>query len=530
MTSMAYNSASGLSGMLKSGHRHWEDAVLRNVEAAVELSNIVSTSLGPFGRHKLIVNHLEKLYVTSDCNTILRELEVEHPAAKLLQMAAERQDQECGDATNLVVSFAGELLRHTQDLLRMGLHTSEIIAGYKTACDAVEEWLPALACRSVVVADAATREGQLLDVLLPVLAAKHYGTHRVLAPLVLDACQTVMDKDTVQPEAVRVVKLLGGSVEQSLMIPGYVAQRGVESVITSAEHARVCVFACGMEASSTEAKGTVLMKTAEDLRGYNLSEERKMEEMIQGIANAGVKVVVTGGNVSEMALHFIDRYQLLCLKIGSKWELRRLCQATGATALVRLGAPTPDEMGMASSVRVQHVGGKTLTVFKTPESKLATLVLRASTSSVLQDLERAVDDGVRAFEQLCRDGRVVPGAGATEMALSLKLQQLADVSPGLDQYAIRAFAKALEVVPRTLAETAGLDATKMLADLNAAHANGNDKAGVNLEEGKVDSTDIVDLLNTKTSALTLAVDAALTVLRVDQIIMSKQAGAGGPPS
>jgi T-complex protein 1 subunit theta len=272
------------------------------------------------------------------------------------------------------------------------------------------------------------------------------------------------------------------------------------------------------------------MKTAEDLKGYNISEETKMEEMIQGISESGVQVVVTGGNVSEMALHFIDRYGLMCLKIGSKWELRRLCQATGATALVRLGAPTPDEMGLATSVKVQHLGGKTVTVFQTPDSKLATLVLRASTSSVLQDLERAVDDGVHAFQQLCRDGRLVPGAGATEMALSLKLQQLADVSPGLDQYAIRAFAKALEVVPRTLADTAGLDATKVVADLHAAHASGEDTAGVDLEEGKVAPTDVVDLLNTKASAFSLAVDAALTVLRVDQIIMSKQAGLGGPPS
>ena len=367
---------------------------------------------------------------------------------------------------------------------------------------------------------------------MPVLASKHYGSHDFLAPLILQACQVVMSPSyRVAPEAVRVVKLLGSSVSTSTMIPGYVAQRGVESIVTSVdETCKVCVFACGMEASSTEAKGTVLMKTAQDLKGYNISEETKMEEMIQGIAESGVKVVVTGGVVSEMALHFIDRYKLMCLKIGSKWELRRLCQATGATALVRLGAPTPDEMGVATSVKVQQLGGRTLTVFQTPDSKLATLVLRASTSSVLQDLERAVDDGVHAFEQLCRDGRVVPGAGATEMALSLKLHQLADVSPGLDQYAIRAFAKALEIIPRTLADTAGLDATQVVADLNAAHANGETMAGVNLEEGTVDSTDIVDLLNTKASAFTLAVDAALTVLRVDQIIMSKQAGAGGPPS
>jgi T-complex protein 1 subunit theta len=183
-------------------------------------------------------------------------------------------------------------------------------------------------------------------------------------------------------------------------------------------------------------------------------------------------------------------------------------------------------MGSAETVQVQQLGGRTLTVFQTKETKLANLILRASTSSVLQDLERAVDDGVHAFQQMCRDGRVVPGAGASEMALSQKLHQLADVSPGLDQYAISAFAKALEVVPRTLAETAGLDATKVVADLHAAHASGNNTAGVDLEEGKVASTEIVDLLNTKLSAFRLAMDAALTVLRVDQIIMSKQAGAG----
>jgi T-complex protein 1 subunit theta len=532
MSSMAYNSASGLSGMLKSGHSHWDNAVLRNIEAAMELSAITSTSLGPFGRHKLLVNHLEKLYVTSDCNTILRELEVEHPAAKLLKMAADMQDQTCGDATNLVVSFAGELLRQTQDLMRMGLHTSEVISGYTSAAQKLQELLPTLVCETVVVKDATPE--QLALVINPVLASKHYGTHQLLSPLILDACNVLMEKTgtpNVQPEAVRVVKLLGSSVDQSSMIPGYVAQRGVETTLTTIdETCKIAVFACGMEASSTEAKGTVLMKTADDLKGYNLSEETKMEELIQSIAESGVQVVVTGGNVSEMALHFINRYQLMCLKIGSKWELRRLCQATGATALVRLGPPTPDEMGIASSVKQKHVGGKTLTVFTTPDSKLATLVLRASTSSVLQDLERAVDDGVHAFQQLCRDGRVVPGAGATEMALSHKLQQLADVSPGLDQYAIRAFAKALEVVPRTLAETAGLDATKMVADLHAAHANGEHMAGVDLEEGKVAPTNIVDLLNTKASAFALAVDAAMTVLRVDQIIMSKQAGAGGPSS
>jgi len=518
---MAYNAAAGLGGMLKEGHKHiWDGAVLRNIDASVELSNMVSTSMGPFGRQKLLVNHLEKMYVTSDCATILKELEVEHPAAKLLQMASQKQEEECGDGTNLVVTFAGELLSQSTQLMAMGLHVSEVIAGYQVAADNLWELLPKLVTKTV------TKE-ELPLVVAPVLGAKQYGTHEELAPLVVKAGLCVMEESgKIAPSAVRVVKLLGGSVEDSYMVPGYVAQRGVETILTKVEKAKIGVFACGMEASSTEAKGTVLMKTADDLKNYNKSEERKMEEIIQGIAETGVQVVVTGGTVSEMALHFLDRYKLMCLKIGSKWELRRLCQATGATALVRLGPPTPDEMGYAQSVEQRTVGNKVLTVFENSEStKLATLVLRASTQSVLQDLERAVDDGVHALQQACRDGRCVPGAGATEFVLSQRIGRVADVSPGLDQYAIRAFTKALEIVPRTLAETAGLDAPTVLADMNSSSL---EYPGVDLEGGGVGSTNVLDLLNTKTSAFQLAIDAALTVLRVDQIIMSKQAGGPKP--
>jgi T-complex protein 1 subunit theta len=515
---MSYNSAAGLGGMLKDGHKHWDDAVVRNIEAAVELASVVHTSMGPFGRHKLLVNHLEKMSVTSDCAFILGELEVEHPAAKLLELAAKRQDKECGDGTNLVVTLAGELLRQSLALMTMGLHTSEVIVGYQAAYEYLREHLEGLVCATV------TRD-DLVRVVEPVLAAKHYGSHLDLAPLVVQAGLAVMDNQGhVAPEAVRTVKLLGGAVSTSTMIPGYVATRGLESLLTEATNAKVVVFSCGIEASSTEAKGTVLMKNAKDLLSYNKSEETKMEEIIQGIAESGVKLLVTGGTVSEMALHFIDRYELLCLKLGSKWELRRLCQATGATALVRLGAPTPDEMGECHTIQQTTMGGRVLTVLTNPSNtKLATIVLKASTTSMLQDLERAVDDGVHALQVACRDGRCVYGAGATEFTLAQAISSHADLSPGLDQYAIRAFGTALKIVPRMLADTAGLDANAILAEL----AKANDRqSGVDLEGEGVHTTQVLDLYQTKLSAIQLAVDAALTVLRVDQIIMSKR--SGGP--
>mmetsp|Transcript_17239 Transcript_17239/g.26125 ORF Transcript_17239/g.26125 Transcript_17239/m.26125 type:complete len:518 (+) Transcript_17239:107-1660(+) len=515
MTSMAYNAASGLGGMLKEGHKHWDDAILRNIDAAMELSSMVQTSLGPFGRHKLLVNHLEKMSVTSDCATILKELEVEHPAARLLSMASQKQKEECGDATNLVVTFAGELLRQTSQLMNMGLHVSEVIDGYQVASNMLFEELPKCVCQEGVVDEAA-----LTKIVAPVLGSKQYGIQDDIAPLVVKAGLCAQGN----PESVRTVKVLGGSVSDSRMVAGYVAQRPVETSTISAENCKVVVFACGMEASSTEAKGTVLMKSADDLKSYNASEERKMEEIVQAIAESGAKVVVTGGSVSEMALHFCNRYKLILLKLGSKWELRRLCQAVGATALVRLGPPTPDEMGFCESVHPETIGGKSLTIFESSRTKLATLILRASTNGMLQDVERAVDNGVHALQQARRsNGACVPGAGATEFYLSQQIAHRADTSPGLDQYAMRAFAMSLQVVPRLLAETAGHDAPKLIADMIAAPER---FPGVDLEEGTVGPTEVLDLLNTKKSAFQLSLDAALTVLRVDQIIMSKQ--AGGP--
>ena len=289
------------------------------------------------------------------------------------------------------------------------------------------------------------------------------------------------------------------------------------------------------------------MKTAQDLKNYNKTEEAKMQEIVESIAASGVRVVVVSGNVSDMALHFLNRSSLLCLRVGSKWELRRLCQAVRATALVRLGPPTLDEMGTAGSVQVVEMGGKLVTTFTSPDSPLATIVLRASTTSVLNDLERAVDDGVQAVAQAAKDGRYVYGGGAVEMALSVALQQEAEKVPGLEQYALAAFGKALEVVPRTLAENAGWDATRVLADLKAAHASSDRNVicdvGVDIEGMVGDSRKVaakssglasmkergvVDLLTTKLSALRLAVDAATTILKIDQIIMSKPSGGPKP--
>jgi T-complex protein 1 subunit theta len=584
-SSMAYNSAAGLGGMLQSGSRHYtqEDdggaggVVLRNIDACLQLSRMLSTSMGPQGRCKLVVNHLGQLNVTSDCASILKDVMVEHPAAQLLASACKKQEEEYGDNTNFVLAFGGELLFETAKLIgKMTWQPGpEIIAGYQHALRlCTETYLPQLLVPGPPL-DVTNRD-DLLKLLKPVLASKQYDSHDHIAPLVADACLQVMKRSTttqdaadnkddngkprIPIEAVRTVKILGSSVGQSVLIAGFVAKSGLETVVKSATNCKVAVYASGFEASSTEAKGTVLMKNADDLLNYNKTEETKMQDIVAGIAAAGVKVIVTGGNLSDMALHFLDKYELLCLRVSSKWELRRLCQALGATALVRLGTPTPDELGYAASVEQREVGGKTLTVFTKEDNndndgggggaavdgKIVTILLRASTHTVLNDLERAVDDGVHAVAAAAKDPRLVYGGGAIETALSVRLLKEAARTPGLEQYALAAFARALQIVPRTLADNAGMNANEVIADLMAAHDNDDDgkeatppknsSVGVLIDRdadvmSKITTgplVNVVDVLVTKQAALMLAVDAAITILKIDQIIMSKPAGGPSP--
>ncbi|KAA0153389.1 hypothetical protein FNF29_03206 [Cafeteria roenbergensis] len=529
----------GMGGLLKDGYKHYsglEEAVLQNVQAAKELSKITRTSLGPNGLNKLIINHLEKIIVTSDASTICSEMEVAHPAAKMLVMASSEQQKAVGDGSNLVVSLAGELLSQAQDLLRMGVHPADIVVGYKLAAKRALAAVEKAVCK-VMSADELRDASQLAVALQSVVAAKHYGFEHVVAPLVAEAAVAAMPSAPRRPaisvDNIRVAKLIGGSITDSQVLRGLVVLRDTEGTVKRADKARVAVFGVGIEAADTETKGTVVLKSADELKAFARSEEETMEEVVKSLSDSGVTVVVSGGSISEIAMHYLEKYSILVVKILSKFELRRICKVTGATALVRLGAPTEEEVGTCDSVVVQEISSRRVTVFQQDEddSRMATVVLRGATTSLLDDLERAVDDAVHTAKTLCRDGRLVPGAGAVETAVSLDVQEFASSVPGLEQYAINKYAEAIEVVPRTLSENAGKDATDIMSALYAAHAEGKVASGVDIDEGGVCDAEVAEIYDScmaKLSAIRLASDAAITVLRVDQIIMSKQAGGPKP--
>eukprot|EP00299_Pterocystis_sp_00344_P008292 c3083_g1_i1.p1 GENE.c3083_g1_i1~~c3083_g1_i1.p1 ORF type:complete len:547 (-),score=115.23 c3083_g1_i1:51-1691(-) len=530
-----YLGMQGLTDLLKEGTKHYQgidEAVAKNLEASKQLADISRTSLGPQGRNKIVINHIEKMFVTSDAATILKELEVAHPAANMLVLASKQQEEEIGDGSNFCVVFAGEILFGAASLIRMGMHVSEIIKGYERASKQALEILSELSVKTV---EDLTSEAHLAAAMKGAIASKQYGYETFLSDLIAKACVLVMPKNPKNfiVDNVRVCKIAGLSVLQSSVIKGMVFTRTPLGNVKHVEKCKVAVFGCAIDAAATDTKGTVLIQSAEELKSYNKTEEEAMEKIIKEIAESGAKFLVSGSTVGEMAAHFIERYGLMCIKIPSKFELRRFCRTVGASTLTELRKPNAEELGYVHSAKEEEIGGTMCTVVRQDDGDscgVATIVIRAATTNMLDDVERAIDDGVNAVRCLVRDNRLLAGAGAVEIELARRLNQYAASIPGLEQYAVKKFAESFEVVPRTLAENAGLNAADTITSLYAAHNEGKTTAGIDIEELKIGETTVYDVYSSKETAIKLATDTACTVLKIDQIIMSKPAGGPKAPS
>lgn len=409
-----------------------------------------------------------------------------------------------------------------------------------------------------------------------VVASKQSGSEDFLASMIAEAVLAVLPRQpqNFNVDNIRVVKIMGGSLDQSRVVKGMVFGREPDSSTKRAKNAKVGVFSCPIDISQTETKGTVLIHNAKEMLDFTKGEETQLEAAMKELHDSGLRVVVAGSTVGELALHYLNRFGILVVKILSKFELRRLCRVVGATPLARLGAPMPDEMGKVDIVETLEIGGDRVTVFRQENdaTRTATLVIRGATQNHLDDIERAIDDGVNVIKAITRDPRLLPGAGATEVQLVERISAFGEKTPELSQHAIRKYAEAFEIIPRTLAESAGLDATEVLARLYARHhqaakaaaeaasddtssgtssesssseeeesseeddAAGGWNLGVDIENedgtGTLDAKEegILDLLIAKQWAVRLATEAARTVLSVDQIIVARQAGGPKPPA
>lgn len=556
----------GLGELLKDGGKHFagvDEALLKNIEACRDLAKIVQSSFGPNGTNKLVINHLGKQFVTSDTATMLREMEVAHPCGNLLVQASAAQEFECGDATNLTVMVAGSLLGEAENLLKEGLHAADILRGYdlalKKCVEILENGATTLSAWSLTADDLKNPE-KVAYAVKSAIASKQPGLEDPLSALVAKAVvqitshqgsstsKTAGDDGSQRAfdiDSLRTCKIPGGQLSKSFVVEGMVVPRDTMGVETCKLDAKVAVYGQGIEFQQTEAKGTVLLENAEQLLSFSKGEESNMEEWVKSLSDMKISVVISGGAISEIAQHFLDKYKILVVKIGSKFEMRRLCKTLKAISVLRSGPPLPEEVGYCASVKVEEIASQKVIVFRTDESKISTIVLRGATASTLDEWERSVNDAthvVRCIAQDCKRGgssTFVPGGGATEIFLSRKIQQFGAGVSGLEQYSVLKFAEALEIVPKILADNCGKHGrVETLTALYKAHESSSDKmqsfkaVDVDLESEAVlqcaKEKGVLDHLTTKKWAIKHALEAVLTVLRVDHIIMSKQAGGPKP--
>lgn len=355
---------------------------------------------------------------------------------------------------------------------------------------------------------------------------------------------------------VRFAKVMGGSVQDCSVVRGFCLAHGTQGSVKHIKNAKVAVFGCAIDRDEGETKGTIVMETAEQLRTYTQKEEQRMKAVVEEILSTGATVVATGSTVSEIALHYLEQKGVMVIKILSKFDLRRFCLATHSTALVRLGAPTAEELGFVKSIDVKEVGGTQVLVisqedtenssssvpssFKNGEeseeainSRISTIIIRSATQASLDDIERVLIDAVNTYRTATRDPQFVAGGGAFEMELSKQIADYGKTQTDLSQYSIASFAESLQAVPRLLAETSGLDANDITSKLAHNHAEGKRNDGVDCQNlcicDTVNISGVLDSRLLKEWVLRFGVDCVKSILSVDSIIMAKPAGLKPPP-
>lgn len=529
--------APGFPQMLKTGMKYFsglQETLFSNLTACKALVRSLRTCYGPMGRNKIVVNHLGKTFHTSHAATILRELELENPVACLLRTTAETQQEETGDGTNFVILLAGALLENAEKLLRSGLPVIHIRAGYEMACKEALRLLPGLICH--VLKKPRDME-EVKWVLQATVGSKVFGHQEFLSRLVSKACISVLPQPGMafDPDFIRICKFLGGDTTDSRILEGMVICTEVDGVVKRVERANIAVYSCPFGPLGLEAKNSAVFQSAAQLKDFSNSEEKLMEHHIQAIITARINTVVVGGKLDDMALFYANKYRIMVVRLRSRIELQSLCRAVGATLQHTLFPPPPEAIGHCRRVYMSEIGSTPVVIFSQDGAAcpVATVVLRGATLEMLDCLEEAVQDGINIYKVLGSDPRFLPGSGATEMALSVRLSTLGMYYPGSEQYGILEFSQALKTLPATLAENAGLPVNEVMAKMEVQHQLGTQNTGIKLKSEEADTINAVkegllDPFLVKYRAIALATQVTVTLLGVSEIMVAKKSGGPKP--
>ena len=500
------------------------DAQRMNIMAGKALAETIRTTLGPKGMDKMLVDGLGDIVVTNDGVTILKEMDIEHPAAKMLVEVAKTQEDEVGDGTTTAVIIAGELLKKAEDLLEMEIHPTIISMGYRKAAAKAQEILEEISI------DASDRE-TLQNIAMTAMTGK--GTEKArkpLAELIVKAVQMVEEDGEVDKDHININRIQGATVEESQIVNGVVIDKGRldPAMPKKVEDARIALLKFPIEVKSLETDAKIKLTDPSQMAAFIEQEENMIREMVDKVIDSGANVLFCQKGIDDLAQHYLAREGILAVKRVRKSDIERLEKATGARVATNLDDLRPEDLGIAGQVYEKKIFDEILLfVEDCVDPKAVSIILRGSTKHVAEEVERAVDDAIGVVAATLEDGKVVAGGGAPEIAIAKGLKEYADTISGREQLAIGAFAAALEVVPKTLAENAGLDSIDALVDLRAAHEE-SAYMGLNVFTGDVTDmkeAGVIEPKRVKKQAIQSAAEAAEMILRIDDMIASTRTAA-----
>lgn len=508
------------------------DAQRTNILAGKVLAETVRTTLGPKGMDKMLVDGLGDIVVTNDGVTILKEMDIEHPAAKMLVEVAKTQEDEVGDGTTTAVIIAGELLKKAEGLLDMDIHPTIIAMGYRQAAAKAQELLDEIAIDDI-------SRDMLVKVAMTAMTGKGSEAAREpLANLVVDAVLQVADDDVVDTDHIKIEKKDGAVVEESKLVQGVIVdkERVHPGMPAEVMDAKVALINSPLEVKETEVDAEIRITDPAQMQAFIEQEEQMVRDMVAKVADSGANVLFAQKGIDDLAQHYLAKEGIMAVRRVKKSDIEKLAKATGATVMSNIDDLTEAELGTAGSVTQQKISGEDMIfVEQCKEPKAVTLLIRGSTKHIVDEIDRAIDDAIGVVAATVEDGQVVAGGGAPEIAMAKKLKDYAESISGREQLAVTAFAESLEVVPKTLAENAGLDSIDSLVDLRAAHENSS-YMGLDVFTGEVtDMKDagVIEPKRVKKQAIQSASEAAEMILRIDDVIASSKTGAedmaGGMP-
>ncbi len=511
-----------------------QEAQNNNFAAARAVASAVRSTLGPKGMDKMLIDGMGDITITNDGVTILKEMDIEHPAAKMMVEIAKTQDAEVGDGTTTAVVIAGELLKNAEGLLAQSIHPTVIAEGYRMAADKALVMLDDFA-----ITVKPTDTAMLKKIAETALTGKNAEVSKDrLCEIIVKAITFVTDPDgKVDIGHINVEKKVGGAVDDTNLIEGMVIdkERAHPGMPKSVKSAKILLLNAALEFKKTEVNATIQISSLGQAQAFLDEEEQMVHTMVNKVKKSGATVVFCQKGIDDVAQHYLAKAGILAIRRVKKSDIENLARATGANLVNSIDTISSKDLGTAGLVEERKVSGdEMIYVSKCKNPKAVSIIVRGGTEHVVDELERAIHDALMVVSVVVEGKKIVAGGGAPETELSLQLRRYASQEGGRIQLAIEAFAAALEVIPRTLAENAGLDAIDMLVAIRAAHESGKKNFGLDVYEGKpVDmlKAGVVEPLRVKTQAISSAAEVAVMILRIDDIIASSKTGApaGGMP-